>query len=176
MRRTLLMVSLLAALCGCNIEVAGAQGKLCQTAFDCPDELSCVQARGGAPKTCEALALPQEGDFASDAGVAFYCNDVKPILDTYCVACHGSPPAGGAPATSRFDVYETTTIPGAKDKAEQIYVRSVVSKDMPPGVPLSPEEQRLLTAWYRSGAPLCADGDGGTPDANGGMSDGGDGG
>lgn len=168
-RAIVITLALAALAVACTLEVDGAVGKTCRTANDCPQELVCVAAgRGGT--TCEALALPAKVPFdEEDAGTAYYCGEVKPLLDTWCVSCHGVPPAGGAPPTFRADVYESDGgIPGAMAFAESIYFRSVVTKDMPPGLPLPPEEQRILTAWYRSGAPLC---DAGVGDA--GVADGG---
>lgn len=156
---------------GCRLDVGGFEGKTCTTANDCPDDLVCVPSPSGIESTCEALALPPTVPIEPvDAGFADYCTDVKPILDANCLACHAVPPAGGAPGTLRLDTYDTVGgIPGAQAEAQRIYTRTVVTKDMPPGTPLSPKDQATITAWFQSGAPFCADGgtatDGGTADA-----------
>jgi hypothetical protein len=173
-----------AALCAgamaCVIEGVGASGKRCATANDCPEPLVCVLVRPGG-RTCEALPPPTEGDFGG--GTAYWCSEVEALMNTYCVSCHTVPPTGGAPANLRLDRYHTEDggVPAAREKAERIYVRTVVFEDMPPLNSPQPTaaENAVLTAWFRSGAPFCADGpdagadpDGGTaPDA--GTADGG---
>lgn len=144
----------------CVLGIDGQVGKECDTAKDCPEPLVCVQSRDAIARTCEALAMPQTANFEpEDAGVAFYCGEVEKILNDYCVACHGAVPAGGAPATLRLDTYEAMGgVPGVRESAEPIYQWAVVNDAMPPGSPLPQAEQRVLTAWYRSGAPFCSDG------------------
>lgn len=152
------IVALTSLVIGCTLGIDGQVGKSCTTANDCPEPLVCVQSRQATP-TCESLAPPQTANFEpEDAGVAFYCGEVDKILNDYCVACHGATPAGGAPPTLRLDVYEAVDgKPGAQESAEAIYTWAVVNDAMPPGSPLPQQEQRTLTAWYRSGAQLCSD-------------------
>ncbi len=159
MRAWIMAVVGAVSVTGCTLGIDGAVGKTCETANDCPEPLVCVQARGDTP-TCESLAPPTVANFEpADAGVAYYCGDVERILNTYCVACHGVPPAGGAPPTLRLDTFESKNgIPGAHETAERTYARAVVDDSMPPGAPLPQEDQKVLTAWYRSGAQFCNDG------------------
>lgn len=160
---SLLASTLLAGLLGwgCTIEGAGATGKACQSALDCPEPLTCVSVRPTG-RTCELLDGPTEGNFDRDAGVAYWCTEIQPFMDAYCTACHTAPPTNSAPANFRLDLYEEEPggIPGAKETAERSYVRTVVTRDMPPfGWPQPTEEERqLLTAWFRAGAPECATG------------------
>ncbi|MBX5483252.1 MAG: hypothetical protein IRZ16_15630 [Myxococcaceae bacterium] len=147
------------AIAACTIEVDGAVGKECETAFDCPDDLVCVQARAGVGKTCEALAGPSVGTFETeDAGVVFYCDGAKTVLDTFCISCHTVPPAGNAPATFRLDAYESDGgVLGAKDMAQRVYLRAAVTHDMPPppDMPIPAADQAILAAWFKSGAQFC---------------------
>ncbi len=160
----LTMGSGLSLLAGCDIDGGAAAGRRCATANDCPAPLVCVQVRPGG-RTCEAVAGPVVGDFDVDAGTASWCEDVRPVMDTHCINCHGSPPSGGAPANFRLDQYgpDTSGTEGAAAMAERIYVRMAVTKDMPPPGYPDPTEAELLavTAWYRTGAPECPEG----PDA-----------
>ena len=164
-----LLLAAAVTIAACEIDVQSAVGKECQTANDCPRDLVCVAAGRIPPgafqpvKTCEALAVPPIGNFEpEDAGVAFWCTDVQPLMELHCLACHGVPPAGGAPATFQLAEYEANDagIPGARTQAERIYFRTVVTRDMPPTYVLPEEDQRTITAWYFSGAPFCP-GDGG---------------
>ncbi len=154
-----LIFLLVVAAAGCTLEGEGATGKTCQTALDCPSPLVCVSVRP-IGRTCELLDAPTEGNFEADAGVAYWCSDVKPVMDAYCNSCHAVPPTNSAPANFRLDTYtaEPGGIDAAKEKAERIYLRTVVSRDMPPeGYPQPSEEERqALTGWYRAGAPECA--------------------
>lgn len=163
MRRVLVaIVSSAAVWLACTLEVEGPVGKRCVTANDCSPDLVCVAARPGEGRTCEALALPAEGNIAApDAGVAYYCDAAKPVLDTYCVTCHGVPPAQGVPGNFRLDVYTVDDGgAGAFDYAERAYIRTVRFRDMPPPEDPQPseEERQVIAAWYLSGAQFCNDG------------------
>lgn len=88
-----------------------------------------------------------------------WCTDIQPFMEAYCNACHAVPPTTAAPATFRLDVYESDPagVPGAFEKAERIYVRTVVTRDMPPEGWLQPSEAELQrsprgTAPARRGA------------------------
>lgn len=167
MRATFVIAIAAGLLLACAIEVDGAMGKRCITANDCPDPLVCVAARPGEGRTCEALALPEEGPVGDvDAGVVYYCGAVDQALDTYCAACHGTDRSGSGNLPFRLDVYEDDPdagLQGAFTKAARIKVRTVDFRDMPPpGSPQPSEEERqLIGAWVRSGAQLCGADDGG---------------
>lgn len=193
------------ALVACVIDPVELAGKQCQQDADCPEGLACVMSPQGI-KTCGGYSpapAPSPGDptnggqtptAGSDAGTdagtntggtgPFYCTDVKPILDTYCASCHGSPASGGAPSTFRLDVFATTGgLPGAQAKAGRIKARAADFPSMPPASSPQPSagERSLLAAWANAGAPECADKpdsvlDGGTNGGGGGNSVGYDGG
>ena len=109
----------------------------------------------GTPTAEEADAGPE---MISDAGIeppltpsVTYDDDIEELLAQACTFCHGENLSGGAPRGSEMHTYET-----AKALAERIYIRSVVIKTMPPGTPLSEEQQALITAWFEAGAPKTA--------------------
>lgn len=143
----------------CEIQVEGAAGRSCDTAQDCPDGLVCVALSTGGARTCEALLPSSQGEVREpDAGVAYYCSEVKPILDEHCISCHSDPPTNRAPATLRLDVYATDGgVPGASQVADQIVYRAVYRQDMPPFPlrELTADERGALRAWEQSGAQLC---------------------
>jgi hypothetical protein len=149
----------LAALSSCAIEVDGPAGRTCFTANDCPEDLVCLELERGQPRTCQALLPAEEGVVpAPDAGFADYCHHAKPVLDEYCVSCHGVPPTNRAPDTFRLDVYATDSgIPGAAQVVDDIVFRTVERRDMPPRPHEMPstDERRVLRAWQQSGTPLC---------------------
>ena len=149
---------LCAAACTLPVEFAG---KVCQTAFDCPAEYSCVEVRPGQLRTCELLAPPTAPNSAT---VRYYCSDVKPILDTYCLeSCHGDVHTGSGRTDFRLDLYATAGgVKGAQAMALAIKQQAVDSTQMPPsnttGPTPSPSERATLGDWVLTGAQECADG------------------
>ncbi len=103
----------------------------------------------GTPLGQAAMTDAGDAGIASDGGTrgeVTYWSDIKPILDAKCVACHGEEPVAGAPNS----LHDFAT---ASEMAERIRVRTVVVQTMPPGTPLSEEEQGLIQAWVTDGAP-----------------------
>ena len=89
-------------------------------------------------------------------GEITYLNSVKALLDAKCATCHANKPIAGAP--NSIVTYEE-----AYDLRDRIIVRAVTDMTMPPGAPLSPEEQAILTRWVDTGAregdpPMPVDG------------------
>ena len=97
---------------------------------------------------------------ASSAGASeLFDSEVKPLLDARCMACHGAKAAsGGLTLTSR----EALLTGGNRGAAiapgdpEASLLMKAVRQDgdlkMPPGPPLSAEEQAVLARWIESGA------------------------
>lgn len=65
-----------------------------------------------------------------------YTNDIKPILDSKCVSCHG----------------ELADYTGASGSAAAIK-EEVTSGNMPPGDSLSAEQISLISQWVDAGSP-----------------------
>lgn len=133
-------------------EPSGTAGP-CEAQEDCREGYECVTTANFTGKVCQLPFSRYQPDVSNVQ--AFYCTEVKTVLDTYCVSCHGATPAGGASADFRLDYYEQGTVPGAKAKADRIFLR-VQANTMPPGVPLSDEIKTQLEAWVQKGAPECA--------------------
>jgi uncharacterized membrane protein len=130
-------------------------GQFCETDEDCPAETTCQVNARFSGRSCQPLFT-----FANpDLGEAFYCDGAKPVLDAYCIRCHGATPANGAPPTFRLDVYASTGgIDGAQAKASRVASRAGVTRDMPPpGETPQPSdaERTTLRAWAASGAKEC---------------------
>jgi len=158
----------------CALPGGDYSGKTCSAQIDCPTPYSCIAVQPGALKTCELLAEPQPfdaGPEALDGGNVFYCGQVKPLLDTYCVSCHGPTQQNGG--NFQLDTYDGQgAVPGAKAFAGRIKVRAYDTLSMPPSSAAklpTREERRELAVWTVSGAPFCAP-DGGKPGADGGTS------
>jgi cytochrome c553 len=98
-----------------------------------------------------------QGLIGEAADFPTYDGDVKLILDAYCISCHTSPAAGGAPGYFRLDVFDTSGgVSGAHDMAERIVARTTAGT-MPLGGPvLADAEIETLTKWLANGAPRDA--------------------
>ena len=130
-----------AALGSCLVQVDEVGGS-CAKDLDCSPDYHCVFATDGG-RHCEVI-YPPHGDGGDLTGVADYCTDVKPVLDQFCVSCHGVPPDAGSPNTFRLDTYGTTGgIPGAVSQADRIKYRAYTVMNMPPlGSPQPSTSQR----------------------------------
>jgi hypothetical protein len=100
------------------------------------------------------IAFPERGRAAEHASIS-YTNDIAPILQAKCVACHQE----GGIAPFRFDSYDVV-----KSFAPMM-LESVMSERMPPYFAdphignfqndhgLSADQTRTLIHWLRAGAP-----------------------
>lgn len=169
-----LSISVAVTLVACAVSVSDFAGKSCEVAEDCPDGYTCVAARPGAGRTCEALRLPELEDAGTPptGPVPTYCNEVQPLLNAYCTSnCHSGDFSRSGQTGFRLDIYESTSsVMGAKDMAPRIKARASDQRTMPPpSNPLPTEEEReIIGSWAAGGAPFCTDGgvtpDGGVPD------------
>ena len=108
-----------------------------------------VEVKGG-----KEIAFPERGRAAEHAAIS-YSNDVAPIFQAKCVACHQE----GGIAPFKFDSYEIV-----KSFAPMI-MESVMSERMPPYFAdphigtfqndhgLTAEQNKTLIHWVRAGAP-----------------------
>ena len=70
----------------------------------------------------------------------FFATQVKPIIDTNCIGCHGG---------SRFP--NLSTYSGVSGSASQVQAQ-VVSRNMPQGGSLTSQEIELINCWVEQGA------------------------
>jgi len=170
--------ALLLTICtgSCNLGTGVFAGKSCKTNVECPDPYVCAMVRPEG-RTCELLRGVETFDPSSD-NPAYYCGEVKAILDKHCVSnCHGQQRdyPGTMALNFRLDVYQTgTVIPGAFEKAMNINNR-IQADTMPPMVMgytrATAVEKTVILRWVNSGAPEC---DGGSmPMGDAGSTDGG---
>lgn len=98
-----------------------------------------------------------------DGGPVFYCSDVKPVLEAYCVYCHGEEQQQSP--GMRLDLYDGgLAVKGAVQVAGRIKLRAYDREDMPPRAASTfptKEERRILALWAVTGAQEC---DAGRPD------------
>ena len=84
-------------------------------------------------------------------------NDVKPILDAKCVACHGANPQGkldlrSSESTLKGGAAGASVVPGSPEKS--LLIDKVVTRQMPPGkVKLTDAEIDKLRVWITSTKP-----------------------
>lgn len=110
------------------------------------------------PSSALASTTPDGGQAARVA----YCNDVKAVLDRYCVSCHGAQTTNVAPDLS---TYATAQAAAARSAYRANALDQVPPQGMPPqGAPMPSDlERQVLSDWVTQGTPegVCADG--GTP-------------
>jgi hypothetical protein len=173
MRRALVTAAVVGAAVACLLDDRPFQPTPCSRDSECDRLYACVQTASGS-RQCEARYPYGTQDAGVPAGPPrYYCTDAKPLLDRYCVDCHG-PVVNLGPLHLRLDVYESDGGgPGARLAAPYLR-RPVASGSMPPPVldagdgdggrafPTE-EERRTLLEWIDVGAPFCAPdaGDGG---------------
>jgi uncharacterized membrane protein len=88
----------------------------------------------------------------AQAPVSF--SQAQAVINRRCVPCHGAnPTAPGFSTAPNGVMFDTPAVITAR--AEKIYQRAVVVKDMPLGnlTGMTQEERDLLGAWFEQGAP-----------------------
>src|SRR4051812_12689222 len=116
-------------LAGCTIDQDDLATSPCSKDSDCPGTYRCLISSGSSG-VCR-LPSPNRGVVpdagAADSGVQtaalYYCRDTKPLLDKYCVVCHGPT---RQESLERFDVYDDGSGNGAKPHADRIKFRTAV--------------------------------------------------
>lgn len=96
---------------------------------------------------------------ATGSGALTYVATIRPILDTYCTACHGS--RGGWTGTSYEEAMATgtngpTIIPGDPDNSRLVQSLIGTHPDgivMPPSVTMSRADIQKIIDWIAAGAP-----------------------
>src|SRR4051812_13521069 len=100
---------------------------------------------------------------ADDPGIAFFEKDVRPLLETRCLKCHGGGEKvkGGLRLTSRDGLQKGGDLGPVIDPdkpAESLLLRAISYRDeklqMPPDGRLPPEAVATLTKWAGMGAPF----------------------
>lgn len=96
----------------------------------------CTKDSGKAPEptvtTCDTIT---------------YTKHIKPIMDDYCVSCHGTPLSGGAPVY--LDTYTSVKASGSNGSLKK---ETVDDAAMPlGGPPLSQADQDLISCWVSNG-------------------------
>jgi mono/diheme cytochrome c family protein len=94
--------------------------------------------------------------------------DVQSLFSTHCIACHGTPPITGVPAS--FSTYAQVTAPSMTDPTKSNAALALArvqdnTKPMPPAplTRLSSADVATLSAWVSAGTPASSCPDGGVP-------------
>lgn len=77
-----------------------------------------------------------------------YTGDIKSIMDSHCLSCHGAPPTDGAPMS-------LTTLDAVKDAIiDRGLIERVEEGSMPPtGTPLTSTQVQTLKDWKTANYP-----------------------
>jgi uncharacterized membrane protein len=86
--------------------------------------------------TCKKKDTTQAAYSPTCTGTKSYANDVKPLIQSYCVSCHSS-----------YGTYS-----GAKASASSIR-SSIVGGTMPKGTTLSDAQKNNIVCWIDAGMP-----------------------
>jgi mono/diheme cytochrome c family protein len=109
--------------------------------------------------TAFALVALAASAGAGPDGEAFFENEVRPLLASACVRCHGPKKAEGGlrldgpTAVSRGGDSGPAVVPGKPEAS--LLVKAVRHRDepkMPPDKPLAPKQVEVLVRWVRDGA------------------------
>lgn len=105
---------------------------------------------GACGDKIDPLTAPSNGGNGGPM-TATYEQDIKPILEQYCVTCHSSALSGaqrnGAPTSVNFDTYEL-----AVANSERANFR-ISARTMPPGGELPSELRATFQEWVNNGTP-----------------------
>ena len=106
--------------------------------------------------------VPPVADVSSE-DVEFFEKQIRPLLATHCVECHGPDKQSGGLRLDRHASVlhggETgpAITPGQPDESLLLAAVNYESYEMPPAGKLPPEQIALLTDWISRGAPWPAD-------------------
>lgn len=176
--RWIVLIAAGASLACLGEAVLPLTGAPCITDLDCPTGHACLTTQSTGERSCEPFTPfqlvdgtnPDGGTTGGGGGgggggtqtTPYFCKEVKPILDTYCNACHGTNRVASGIDTIRFDMYQDDEEGrrGAYASAVRIKARMVDFKDMPSASSPQPsDEQRAIVGrWVNAGAPYCDDG------------------
>jgi len=110
----------------------------------------------------DAAPVGEASSLARAFDVSF-ASDVKPILDEYCVSCHGGPGDDGEPRVElgfNLMTYEGLMIGSeygsvieAGDPENSLFLEMIVDGDMPEeGDPVPEDKIEVLRMWIAEGA------------------------
>src|SRR3954452_10302434 len=126
-----------------------------------------VDAARSAPPA--AIAGPVTTTIPSAEQVAFFEKDVKPILESACLKCHGGEGGkikGGLKLTSRAAILhggDTGPAVSLDAPAKSLILKAISYTDeelkMPPKQQLAAAQMATLTKWVEMGAPWTPGGD-----------------
>jgi mono/diheme cytochrome c family protein len=113
-------------------------------------------------KPLSAVLLASMSVTVSGAAAVDFKRQVRPVLEVYCLKCHGDEkPKGGLSLTTRAGAIKggedgTSLVPGDPGKST-LYTLTTLPSDhddvMPPkGDKLTPDQQNLLKQWITEGA------------------------
>ncbi len=116
----------------------------------------------GVPPNTRADSSDTPVSIARGGTTALTWDDVKPILVTYCIECHGQPARTVSLESFRLDKYDASDPEppangdlGAFEMKGAVYQRMIVQENMPPQSDPQPSQAQLdmIADWILGGAP-----------------------
>ncbi len=115
---------------------------------------------GGPPaKGAPAKAVSARSAAVEPGAAAFFTEEVRPVLQENCIACHGGDaPMGGLQLTSRAAILKggaSGPSVSLKTPGESLLLAAVnyQGRQMPPRGKMTPKQIEILTRWVRMGLP-----------------------
>lgn len=100
---------------------------------------SCTKDEGKLPVAVTAV---------SACDTITYTKHIKPVIDNYCISCHGTPPNPGAPLLTNYTEVKANA---AKIKATTLDANPTPELMPQGGPPLSQADKNLISCWLNNG-------------------------
>jgi hypothetical protein len=116
----------------------------------------------GMPRNTRSDSSDAPVSIARGGTTTLTWDDIKPILVTYCLECHGQPARSPSLESFRLDKYDASDPEppangdlGTFEVKGAVYQRTIVQGNMPPASDPEPSQAQrdMLAAWILGGAP-----------------------
>src|SRR5690606_2197942 len=95
-----------------------------------------------------------------EASIRLFRDEVRPLLLSHCLECHGEGKAGGLDLRTHHAALaggDSGPALAPKDAEASLLYQKVAAGEMPPQQPLEPEQMAMLKRWIDGGAPYAGE-------------------